>query len=230
MTGDRPPVRRRTLLSGTWLSGIEARSIEISGRLDPAPARALAGPGLPLREDERGAEIELLAFRMTGLAPDAAPWMGMDYGEILFRLGVEHAGAPAWLAVTCLLDRAAVASFAAALIRYPTTRARRIDIESGPTTWRIDAESHRGRALRATLAPDAAPPPAPAPLRPVLVRAKGRLLRVPWDEIPAPHRAHAAAAVEPGPLELDALGAHARWTSAVLHERRLHRCGIAGPV
>jgi hypothetical protein len=71
--------------------------------------------------------------------------------------------------------------------------------------------------------------PSPRPVRPVLVRASGKLLRVPWDEIPAPRRVQAHVTVEAGTLEREALGAPARWISAVLHEGRQHRCGVAVP-
>jgi hypothetical protein len=217
-------MRGRTLLTGT-----ESCSVEIAGRLAPERARHLVGPGLPLRENARGAEIEMLAFRMAGLAPKGVPWIGMAYGEVLFRLGVEWRGAPAWLAVRCALDRAPVAALAAALIRYPITRVRRISVEPGPGAWCLSTEDHRGTVLRAMLELAAGSPP-PAEVRPVLVRDGTRLLRVPWDETPAPRRLCARVAVEPGALEREAFGAHACWESAVVHEGRVHRCGVAGPV
>ena len=228
----------------TLLQGTEVRSVEITGRLDPGRARELAGPGLAVREDAEGAEIEMLAFRMKGLAPRGLPWLGADYGEVLFRLGVETRSGPAWLAVRCFLDSAPVASLAAALIKYPVTRVTRVDLESDVDGWRLAVADRTGCVLSATLVPDVTATPPPAPVRPVLVRAQtssglraapdirsrgpGALLRVPWEETPAPLRWRARALVGAATLELGALGAHARWISAIVHEGRTHRCGIAG--
>lgn len=229
-------MRARTLLAGT-----ERRSIELAGRLDPARARALVPSRVPVREDADGAEVEMLAFRMSGLAPHGLPWIGMDYGEVLFRLGVEWRGAPAWFVVRCALDRAAVAGAAARLMRYPVERVRSIAIDvdvdvdlaagslPGPATWRLSAKDHLGEVLRASLVSEGESSPPPRPVRPVLVGAKGTLFRVPWEETPAPRRLEARVTAWEGALEERALGARARWSSAVLHEGRLHRCGVAGP-
>ncbi len=216
------------MTSRTLLSGTESHSIEIAGRLDPDRARALLPADLLAREDEGGAEIELLAFRMRGLAPNGLSWMGMDYTEILFRLGVEWRGAPAWFVVRGVVDRKVVAASAAALMRYPMMRSRPIDIEPGPSKWRLCARDRGEDTLCATLTLEADTSPAPRPVRPVLVRSRGELFRVPWDETPSPHRRQASSLVEAGALEKEALGAHARWTTAVLHEGRQHRCGVAG--
>lgn len=235
-------MRGRTLLAGT-----ESRSIEVAGRLDPARARALVPSWVPVREDAGGAEVEMLAFRMSGLAPRGLPWIGMDYGEVLFRLGVAWGGGPAWFVVRCALDRAAVAEAAARLMRYPVERVRSIAIDVDgdgdgesdgddaagplprPVTWRLSATDHRGEVLRASLVREGESSPPPRPVRPVLVGAKGALFRVPWEETAAPRRQEARVTAWEGALEERALGARARWTSAVLHEGRLHRCGVAGP-
>lgn len=216
------------MLGRTWLSGTERRSIEITGRLDPARARALVPPTLALREEPGGAEVELLAFRMSGLAPIGLPWIGMDYGEVLFRLGVEWRGEPAWFVAFCALDRPAVALAAAALMRYPRRRADRITLDATPALWQLSASDRGTELLRATLTPDSGPLPPLRPVRPVLVRAGKSVLRVPWEETPAPERRRARVTLEPGALEKEALGEHATWTGALLHEGRLHRCGVAG--
>ncbi len=213
----------------TQLSGIERRTIEIAGRLEPARARTLTPAGLTVREDAGGAEVEMLAFRMSGLSPHGMTWLGVDYGEVLFRLGVEWRGEPAWFVVRCALDRAVVAASAAALMRYPVKLVRRIAIEAAASGWRLSADDHEGNLLRAALEPTSEATPSPRPVRPVLVRASGKLMRVPWEETPAPHRVQAHVTVEVGVLEREALGAPVRWMSALLHEGRQHRCGVAAP-
>ncbi len=211
----------------TWLSGTERWSIEVAGHLDPSRARALVPQGLTVREEVEGAEIEMLAFRMSGLAPDGLPWIGADYGEVLFRLGVEWKGQRAWFVVSCALDRAGVAVAAAGLMRYPVRRVDRIHIDASPAHWRLSAKRRGGEVLRGALVPTGDGSAAPRPVRPVLVRAGDTLFRVPWDETPAPRRWQAEVEIDPGSLEDEALGERARWKSALLHEGRLHRCGIA---
>jgi len=212
----------------TWFSGMERWSIEIAGHLDPSRARALAPQGVAVREDPDGAEIEMLVFRMSGLAPNGLPWIGTDYGEVLFRLGVEWNGERAWFVTCCALDRAGVAAAAATLMRYPVRRVDRIHIDASPIQWRFSASERGGELLRGVLVPKEELSPEARSVRPVLVRAGNKLFRVPWGEVPAPQRWRAEATIEPGALEKEALGECVRWKSAVLHEGRLHRCGVAG--
>jgi hypothetical protein len=207
-------------------AGTEVRSLEVAGYIDVQRARALVGDGLRVRELGGGdAEVGLLALRMRRLAPSGLSWLGLNYGELLFRVGVDlDDGTPAWFAVGCVVDSWLVALFARSLIRYPVRRAARIDIGDSVASAVADGETVLSLTLarRDRMTMHAAPP-----ARPLFVRARGELLQVPWAEVEAPRQWHAGVSIFPGPLELAVLGTHARWTAAVVLEDRGHRCGLA---
>lgn len=208
-------------------AGTEVRSLEIAGYIDVRRARELVGDGLRVRELGGGdAEVGLLVLRMRRLAPVGLPCLGFDYGELLFRVGVDlEDGAPAWFAVACVVDARLIAVVARSLIRYPVRRVARIDIGDSVASV-IDGDE---TVLSLTLARrDKMDRAAAPPVRPMFVRAGGELLQVPWAEVEAPRQWHAGVSIFPGPLELAVFGTHARWTAAAVLEGRGHRCGLAG--
>lgn len=216
------------MLRRTFLSGTEERTVEITGRLDPARACVLAGPSLSPRVDEAGAEVGIVAFRMRRLAPRGLAWAGASYGEVLFRLGVTFQGAPAWLALLCVLDHGVVAALARSAIRYPIRLASRIQIATDAGQFSISAEGPSSeQLLDAAIEPLPSPMPEPSPVRPMLVVSNSRLMRIPWDETPAPRRIEGRALFVSGSCEQQALGSRAVWTSALVHEGRIHHCGFA---
>ncbi len=228
-----------------FLSGTETRSIEIAGHLPMERANDLAGGLTPISVLDGRAEVNVLAFRMKGLAPAFHRWIGADYGEVLLRLGVVWRGAPAWLALHCFLDRANVASLGRRFIRYPTSVVSLIEItERNGAIYLYTAAISKGSGPSASPSPigparkeisvalesNEKPAAAPSAVRPMLVHQSGALYRVPWDETPAPKTWSVAPIVHDVSLIENQLGVRAEWTHALAHEGRTHHCGIATAV
>lgn len=206
------------------LSGTEAWTLELMGRV-PRAAVEGAAAGLPLHETAEGVEVGLLVFGMQGLRPRWLPGPGFDYGEALWRIGVELDAVPGWIGHTCDLDRALVGLLGRALVRYPVRRAR-VEHDDDGERWRVVVSAGAAR-LCVEARPGDAVPPAARP-RPIVVRSGDRWFRIPWREDPASWRRTAAIDVREDELSAATLGAPVRWSGeAVLHRGRVHRCGVA---
>lgn len=211
--------------------GTESVSVELSARLDLAATDAIARrvpAPLVLERDGAGrGSASLLVLEMSGLGLGGLP-PRFDYLEVLYRLGVEVDGAPAWLALRCDIDRPLVRSFARAVIRYPVCPATITIDERGDRTLTLRAHTARDH-LSVTLAvveghdaPEARPP------RRTFVVDGPTLFEIPWDERPAPLRHHADLVAVDGP-SIDAVfgGSVTLDPRAVVHHGRVHRCGAA---
>lgn len=207
------------------LVGTEAWTVELRGRLSVSAARPHVGD-LRLREHDGGVEVGLLLLGMRGLGLLRLPGPRFDYGEALWRLGVELDGEPGWLGLRCDLDRAAVGVLGRALIRYPVRRAS-IEHEDDGERWTVSVDAG-GATLRIEVVPGAADVD-PVPARPLVVgRGHGSRYRVPWREDPAPWRRLAVVRVVEDELSELTLGDSVRWDAeAVVHRGRTHRCGVA---
>lgn len=227
-------------------TGIERITFDLGGTIDEAAARRLTGATAPLANAGLVA-VSLLFIQMRGLRPSGLPLPGIDYGEVLWRLAVEHEGAPAWLAVACDLDRLVVRRLGAWLMRYPVRRARiaiadrgrEVDFAVAAAGARLDVQV-QGAADGAP--PQGAPSSARAPV-PLLVYGAGRQYRIPWGEAEGeaggeaggekggPFWCAAPCAVGASTLAEATLGTEVRWAGqGVLHRGRRHRCGIARPL
>jgi len=206
------------------LSGTEAWTLELSGRVPRAAVEGVAA-GLPLHETAEGVEVGLLVFGMQGLRPTRVPAPGFDYGEALWRIGVELDDVPGWLGHTCDLDRALVAALGRVLVRYPARRAR-VEHQDDGECWQVTVAAAGARlAVEATPGDDV--PPAVRP-RPIVVRSGTRWFRIPWREDPASWRRVATIDVREDGLSAPTLGGAVQWAAeAVLHRGRVHRCGMA---
>ena len=213
----------RTTAGLLELRGTEALTLELRGTLDPDRARALVAPWRPIVSDD-GAELELLVFDMRGLRPKGLPGPRLDYREALWRIGIEHDGAPAWLGHTCDLDHSLVRALGRYLVRYPV-RTATFDLEGDdPVTIRVAASGH---ALSVSAGATAEVPPAEPP-RPIVVRSGPRAYRIPWREDPTPDRHRARVTVEQDDLSVVTLGVPVAWApTGLLHRGRVHRCGLA---
>jgi uncharacterized protein YqjF (DUF2071 family) len=206
------------------LYGTEAWTLELAGRLPRAAVERVA-TGLRLRESAEGVEVGLLLFGMRGLRAARLPSPGFDYGEALWRIGVELDDVPGWLGHTCDLDRALVGMLGRVLVRYPARRAR-IEHEDDGERWRITVAA-AGVRLVVDATPGDDVPLAVRP-RPIVVRSGERWFRIPWREEPASWRRVASVCVREDGLVPATLGAAVQWSSeAVVHRGRVHRCGVA---
>lgn len=218
---------------GIELRGTEAFTVELEGTVPLAQARACLGAAaLPLetREaDPTRAVVSVLLFQMRGMRARGLPGPVLDYAEALWRVGVLWRGAPAWFAVACDLDSAAVRALGAVLVRYPTRAARLAVDAEGARVERVDAAARRF-AVRATAVPARETPP-PVPPRPLLVparRGSGALYRIPWREEPAPERRVARCEVSEPALARATLGEGLAWApEGLVHSGRTHICGVA---
>lgn len=206
------------------LTGTEAWTLELVGRVPRAAVERVAA-GLPLRETAEGVEVGLLVFGMQGLRPARLPSPGFDYGEALWRIGVDLDDVPGWLGHTCDLDRALVGMLGRVLVRYPVRRAG-VEHDDDGERWRLGVTAAGARlGLDATPGDDV--PPAVRP-RPIVVRSGARWFRIPWREDPASWRRTATIDVREDGLSATTLGAAVQWSSeAVAHRGRVHRCGLA---
>jgi hypothetical protein len=205
------------------LSGIEAHTIECEGSVPLAAASACVPDALAVRSWDERAEVSLLCFAMRGLGASAPVRVGprFDYGEGLWRIGVTWRDAPAWFALTCDLDRAAVRMLGAWLVRYPV-RTAEVFVDDARASVRCESArlDVSARAL--------ADVPEPVPPRPLLVARDGELYRIPWREDPAPYRRTAAITVDIDELSRGTLGAAVQWSPhGLVHRGRTHRCGLA---
>jgi hypothetical protein len=207
------------------LAGTEAWTLELTGRV-PRGAVEHAAAGLPLRETAEGVEVGLLLFGMRGLGVVRLPGPRFDYGEALWRLGVDLDDVPGWLGHTCDLDRALVGVLGRVLVRYPVRRARIEHADDGER-WSVVVEAAQGRRLRVDAVPSEDGPPATRP-RPLVVGRDGHWSRIPWREDPAGWRRTAAIEVREDGLSAATLGGAVRWSArALVHRGRVHRCGLA---
>jgi uncharacterized protein YqjF (DUF2071 family) len=206
------------------LSGTEAWTLELLGRVPRAAVERVAA-GLPLRETAEGVEVGLLLFGMQGLRPTRLPAPAFDYGEALWRIGVDLDDVPGWLGHTCDLDRALVGVLGRVLVRYPARRAR-IEHDDDGERWQV-AVAAAGARLCVEATPGDDVPPAVRP-RPIVVRGGQRWFRIPWREDPASWRRVATVSVRQDGLASATLGAAVQWSGeAVVHRGRVHRCGVA---
>lgn len=214
------------------LVGREALTFELAGEIPrAAAARLLTGSGLePELVGTDRARVHLLAFQMQELRPRGLPaWLGSDYGEALWRLGVRWEGRAAWLAVSCDLDRPHVRTLGARLVRYPVV-AGEIRLEATGDGARLEVTA-AGEPFVATAAALEVMPDAEAP-RPALVRQAGALWQIPWAEDPAPWRRLATVQVGADGRARSALGLLPDeplvWeATGQLQRGRTHRCGVA---
>lgn len=210
-------------MSRIELAGIEAHTLELTGRIPAEVAARRLPAALTPREDRDGVELGVLAFAMRGLGLVRPVRIGprFDYGELLWRIGVTWRGEAAWFATTCDLDRAAIRAMGAWLVRYPV-RAARITLDARALSV------HVGTAALAVRVGEAMRTCDPVAPRPVLVGGSGRLSRIPWREEPAPERGWVSVEIDDGGLGRATLGAEITWDRAALaHAGRRHRCGIA---
>ncbi len=206
----------------TIVEGVERFTVELSGSADPALAAALP-PGVEAEENPDGTvPVNVLFFWMDGLRPRALPGPRLDYHEALFRVGVRHEGAAAWLSVACDLDSAFVRATGAALIRYPV-RAARLSVDP----HRVAVETPRGTLvaeIEETEEALEAPPP-----RVALTRKGETLYRIPWEEVAPPHCRAARVRILQDTLSEATFGVPVRYAGRALSmQGRVHRCGVAG--
>jgi hypothetical protein len=206
------------------LAGTEAHTVEIGGELElEAAARHLGGQLEIRRGPEGGAEVSVLFFAMRrlGMVSPVRAGPRFDYDEALWRIGVVHEGAPAWFAVACDLDSAAVRGMGALLVRYPV-RAAYLDISGVAAYARAEA-----RAIAVRVGPEKAAP-EPVPPRPLFVGSGRALFRVPWREDPAPFRREVELQVADAGLTGTTFGGEVTWSrTGLVHRGRTHRCGVA---
>lgn len=205
------------------LSGIERCTFELSGQLPASAATSLIGPELTPRTLDDAVEVSVLLFDMRGLMlarPLRVP-PANDYLEALWRVGVEYRGAPAWFAVACDIDKGLVRRLGKLLVRYPVRDASlRVQVHGASVELGSSRFALRLTELGKTL--DAEAP------RPMLVRDRGALYRIPWREDPAPKRHEVGLDVSDLGVSSSTFGAQVRWDRyGVLHEGRTHHCGIA---
>jgi hypothetical protein len=203
------------------LVGTEERTLEAAGTISRAAAEALVGSGVLAENQDGRTPVSLLVFAMHGLTLRPLPGPGLDYGEALWRVGCLWEGQRAWFAVACDLDSALVRALGARLVRYPVRRGEILltdysaEVTAGGRATRVRAYAQAGS-------------PAPVPPRPALVRAQGRLYRIPWREDPAPFRSEARLEILADTLSALTFGEAAAWDErGLLHRGRVHRCGIA---
>jgi hypothetical protein len=209
----------------TVLEGVERFTVELAGRADPAIVAALP-PGVEAeRESDDGAvPVNVLFFRMEGLRPQALPGPRFDYCEALFRVGVRHRGAPAWLAVACDIDNALVRATGERLIRYPV-RSARLAIDA----TRVTVEAPEGTL--SAVVEETAEQATAAPPRIALTRHRETLYRIPWEEVDPTHRYVAQVRIVDDTLSENSFGVPVRYAErAVSMQGRIHRCGLATPV
>lgn len=214
------------------LSGTEAMTIELHGtlaaadarhflapaRLEPTPLPSLT-PGEPSR-----IEVDLLLFEMRGIGVTGLPGPRFNYREALWRIGVLHEGAPAWLSVCCDLDHALVRTGGALAIRYPVRKATLSLTDTSPA-WTARIEAQQGTLDTTVRVSDDVAPVHPP--RPMLVQDGDHVYRIPWTEDAAPFRRHATAEIQ-GDLAEKTLGASLRWDpTALVHRGRVHHCSVA---
>lgn len=211
------------------LSGTEAITIELHGTLSTADARpflaaARLEPTPPTPGKEGRIEANLLLFEMRGLGMTGLPGPRFNYREALWRIGVLHQGAPAWLSVCCDLDHALVRAAGAMVIRYPVRKAT-LSLSDAGAAWTARIQASTGTLDTSVHISDDVAPVHPA--RPMLVHDAGHVYRIPWNEDAAPFRRHATAEIQ-GDLAAKTLGASLRWEpGAMVHRGRVHHCGIA---
>ena len=201
------------------LRGTERRTLEIAGTIAPELLPQLP---LDLELDGDRARVEVLFFRMRGLRMRGTPGPSFDYDEALWRVGVRFDGGLAWLAVACDIDSWSVRATGALLVRYPVRRARfTIDDE------RFEVEDERARSFRVRVRETDEVPKVRAPRR-TLVRSKGALYEIPWNEEPTEERRHASATLDDEALVRATFGGDVRWDArATVQRGRVHRCGLA---
>lgn len=203
------------------LSGTERCTFELSGRLEAGHER-ISGDLTPLFVDD-AIEVSVLLFDMRGLRLSSPVRMppDNDYLEALWRVGVEYGGAPAWLAVACDIDKAIVRRLGKLVVRYPVRQAK-LAINVSGASVELGANRFQLRLTELGKALDAELP------RPMLVRDRDTLYRIPWREDPAPKRHEVRLGVHDQGLGSATFGAEVRWDEyGVLHEGRRHHCGIA---
>lgn len=210
------------------LRGTEAATIELSGTIPPTAATPLMlGSGLAPEQDAEGVRVSLLLFRMQGLRLRGLPWPAFDYGEALWRIGVRHREQPSWLAVACDLDSAWIRWSGALLCRYPVRRAR-FRFAAAEQAYHVEINGKAGGlVVHATSSRREVPPEPP---RPVLVYIASRLYRIPWQEEAAPYRRVADIDTCDGAAIAATFRRPVRWhPRGLVHQGRVHRCGIASP-
>jgi uncharacterized protein YqjF (DUF2071 family) len=213
-------------------SGVEALTVELDGAIPEARARAIAGRHFSLELRGGQVPVSLLVFRMHRLAPVELPGPALDYDEALWRIGIVHEGAPAWLAHACDLDKRRMRILGRWLVRYPGRAARfsmerdgaemRVRVEAAGAALSLRAEAIAGRC--AAVVP-------PEPPRRVLVRDGQARYEIPWYEEPAPDRDEAEITILGDTLSEATFGTPVAWSRrGLLHRGRIHRCGLASQV
>lgn len=209
--------------AGYRFFGRERVTIELGGWFAPTGVHLPTRLAFELRDGE--ARLELFAFHVEALRIQGVPLLRATYGELLWRIAVLDAGAPAWWVVACDLGHRGARWAAAQFVRYPV---RALDVEV--TSTRLEVGGPAGD-LDVTLAPAA---PA-APTRPAVVAPERRLLvgdaaqwQVPWGDQGTETSAWAPVERVTGSLVGATLGGPVRWdASARVRHGRRHRCGVA---
>lgn len=206
------------------LSGTESLTLEIGASLPVGSARELISEGLELEQKQGRVPASLLLFRMSGLHGRGLPVPHFDYWEALWRVGIVWDGAPAWVGLKCDLDHAFIVWAGARFIRYPVRRAAFVCVEGQASCAVTVTVSGVSFQVGATFGDTVG---AVAPRR-LLVRHRGGLYEVPWEEEPAPYRAHAEIAVLENVLAQETFGRGASFERVgTVHRGRTHRCGLA---
>ena len=203
--------------------GRERVTIEIDGRCDPASVRVPSRLALDL--DGGRARVSLFAFHVDDLRVAGVPLLRWSYAEVLWRVAVVDAGAPAWWVVACDLEPRGPRFAAARFVRYPVRHLPVIVDESQLVTGR-----------RMSVVGDLAMGIAGAgesvdttnESRTLLVGPDARW-RVPWGDDNDPARM-VAVRIERDSLSAATVGTPVEWAgTARVRSGRQHRCGVAEP-
>jgi hypothetical protein len=209
----------------TVLEGKETVTLELEGDCHLGPQLLALPDALTLvRDDEGFVPFSILLFAMQDLRLNAPLSPGASYHEALWRLHARVDDEDAWLVWRCDVDQGAVHTMAKMILRYPAHHSP-FDFEDGDEETRVRVRAGDGVfGLRAVASDEEA---RQAPPRPTYCISKGKLFRVPWDEVPAPFGRVCSLAVEQASLASHTLGTMRLSPRGRLLRGRTHRCGLA---
>lgn len=163
---------------------------------------------------EGQARVSLFAFHVDNLKVKRVPF-GTSYSELLWRIAVRHAGAPAWWVTACDLEALIPTWAARRWVRYPV-RWQRVNVTERQLSM---------RDLNFDIGPGVGT--ARVEQRDLLT---GDLYRVPWGD-DASGAQHAEVTDLTDSLGRLTVGTDITWSpTAIVRYGRMHRCGVAASV